>query len=85
MAPSSGIADEQIAQLPFSKRDLQIMQLLFQEKCNKEIAVYLGMICLAVEGARQLIQEKIVARNKVGIALCAIRKGIFTIDQIQMS
>lgn len=63
-----------------SGRDLHVIKLMCEEKCSKEIAATLKTTCRAVEGVRQRIQEKVGARNMIGIVLYAIRHGIFHVE-----
>lgn len=64
----------------FTEREIQIMGLICRELCSKEIAGKLGINFRSVESARERIQEKIGARNMIGIAVYAIRHGIFSVD-----
>lgn len=64
----------------FTDRELEIIRLLCQELCSKEIAEQLNMNSRSVETARERIQEKIGARNMIGIAVYAIRNGIYCLD-----
>lgn len=67
------------AEPKFSERDIKIIRLLCREQSSKEIAAVLNLNCRAVEGARERIQEKMSARNMVGIVVYAIRHGIFSV------
>ena len=71
---------EQNESFSLSDRDRDIIRLLCQEQGSKEIAATLNISCRAVEGARQRIQEKIGARDMIGIVVYAIKHNIFNID-----
>ena len=64
----------------FTDRELEIIRLMCQEMCSKEIAKELNLNSRSVESARERIQEKIGAKNMIGIAVYAIRNGIYCID-----
>lgn len=64
----------------FTDRELEIIRLLCQELCSKEIALHLGLNPRSVESARERIQEKIGAKNMIGIAVYAIRNNIYCLD-----
>jgi len=62
-----------------SEREIQVMQLICQQLSNKEIASKLKMSIRTVEHCRERIQEKIGARNMVGIVTYAIKSGVYDI------
>ncbi len=64
----------------FSEKEIDVIKLICQEYSSKEIASKLHMNARAIESAREKIQEKIGARNMIGIAVYAIRNGIYCID-----
>lgn len=64
----------------FSDKEIQIMQLICQQYASKEIASLLNMSVRTVEHHRENLQEKTGARNMVGIAMYAIKNGIFHLD-----
>jgi DNA-binding NarL/FixJ family response regulator len=64
----------------FNDKELKIIQGTCQQLSNKEIARELNMDTRCVERTKERIQKKTGARNMVGIALFAIKNGIFRID-----
>ncbi len=63
----------------FSKREIDIIKLICQEAPNKEISAKLCLSIRTIEGYREKIQEKTRAKNGVGIAIYAIKTGIYKI------
>jgi DNA-binding NarL/FixJ family response regulator len=61
----------------FSEKEISIIRLICQEYSNKEIADYLGLSKRTVEWHRDIISEKIHAKNTAGIVVYAIRHKIF--------
>jgi DNA-binding CsgD family transcriptional regulator len=59
------------------------MRLICQQHTNKEIADQLHISPRTVESCREKIQEKAGAKNSVGIALYAIKKEIFKLEDIR--
>jgi DNA-binding NarL/FixJ family response regulator len=64
----------------FSKMELQVMQLICKQQSSKEIAHQLRISQRTVEGTRERLQKKTGSQNMIGIALYAIKNGIFTLD-----
>ena len=64
----------------FTKRELQIIQLICQQYSSKEIATAIGLSKRSVDSQRERIQKKIGAKNLAGIVLYAIQHGIYVID-----
>jgi DNA-binding NarL/FixJ family response regulator len=79
LLPSSKISSRTISNHELSEREIQVMQLICQELSNKEIASKLKMSVRTVEHCRERIQEKIGAKNMVGIVTYAIKSGIYDI------
>lgn len=61
----------------FSDRELDIIRLVCKEKTSKEIAETLFMSSRTVEGFRAKIMEKMHVRTAAGIAIYAIKYGIY--------
>ena len=61
---------------PISERDRKILQLIWQEKSNKEIADELFLGIRSVEKIRQDLKEKIGAKSTIGLLKYAIKKRI---------
>lgn len=63
-----------------SKKEISIIQLICQEYSTKQIAPEVHLTKRTVDSYREKIQEKIGAKNVVGIALYAIKNGLFALD-----
>lgn len=74
---SSKIWQEREAEL--SPREIEIIKLICQQFTTKEIATKLMISHRTVDSHRNIIQQKIDAKNMVGIVLYAIRNGLFSI------
>jgi len=61
---------------PLSGREREILQLLAENKTNKEIAVRLGISVRTVETHRRSIMQKLNANSIVELVHYAIRNGI---------
>lgn len=64
----------------FTDRETEVIKLLCHEYCNKEIASKLATTTKSIERTRERIQEKIGARNVVGVVVYAIRNRFFLLD-----
>lgn len=64
----------------FSARETEIIKLICDQLTNKEIAAKLELSIRTVESHREHIQEKASARNAIGVAIYAIRHGLYSID-----
>jgi DNA-binding NarL/FixJ family response regulator len=62
-----------------NEREKKILQLLWEEKSNKEIADELFLGVRSVEKIRQDIKEKIGAKSTVGLLKYAIEKKIIAV------
>ena len=62
--------------LPVSEREKKMLQLIWEEKSNKEIAETLYLGVRSIEKIRQDLKEKIGAKSTVGLIKYAIKKGI---------
>lgn len=63
----------------FTNRELQIIALLCKEYTNKEIAAELGLCNRTVEDYKMRIQNKIGAKNMVGIAVYALKNHLIAV------
>lgn len=61
-----------------TKRELQVIKLICRQLSNKEIADKLGLKERTIEDYRAQVMTKVKARNAVGIALYAVKNGLFT-------
>lgn len=60
-------------------REIEIVKLICQQCTNKEIADKLNLSARTVESHREKIQEKISARNSIGVVIYAIRHKLFKV------
>jgi len=60
----------------FTETEIEIIKLICKQLTAKEIAEKLDLSYRTIEDYRLKIQKKVRAKNIVGIALYAIRKGI---------
>lgn len=64
----------------FSKKDIEIIRLICEEKSSKQIGEELFMSTRTVEGIRAKILEKMNVKTSAGIAIYAIKHAIYPID-----
>lgn len=64
----------------FTPREIDVIRLICQEYTNKEIAAALGLSTRTVEGYRETIQDKMEVKNSVGIAIYAIKTGLYQLE-----
>jgi DNA-binding NarL/FixJ family response regulator len=60
----------------FTPRELDVIRLVCQEYTNKEIAALLGLSARTVESYKENIQEKMGAKNSIGIAMYAVKNKL---------
>jgi len=60
----------------FTERELQVLQLICEEKTNTEIGKAIFLSPRSVEGIRQRLIEKTGVRNTAGLVIFAVRNGI---------
>lgn len=63
------------SRISFDERESKILQLLWEEKTNKEIA---GQICLgvrSVEKIRQDMKDKVGVKSTIGLLKLALKLG----------
>lgn len=68
--------------IDFSLQEKKVMQLICKQQSSKEIAGEMHLAVRTVEDYRHHIQEKIGARNVVGIALFAVMNGIVQFSEL---
>lgn len=61
----------------FSKNEIEIIKLMCQEYTSKQIGALLGYTTRTVENYREKIQEKIGAKNAIGVVIYAIKHQIY--------
>ncbi|HSE56867.1 MAG TPA: LuxR C-terminal-related transcriptional regulator [Candidatus Paceibacterota bacterium] len=62
---------------PLTERDKKIMNLICHEKTVREIGEMVNLSPRTVEGEIPKIAEKIGVQGKVGIAVYAVKNGIY--------
>jgi DNA-binding NarL/FixJ family response regulator len=67
----------------FTEKELEIMRAICHQLTTKEIATDLALNRRTVEDYSHSIKEKTGTRNIVGIALYAVKKGIYDIQDFQ--
>ena len=80
-SPNSASATAINSESQLSEREMEIMRLICQQFSSKEIANKLNIPLRTVENCRERIQEKVGAKNMVGIATYAIKNRIYTFDE----
>ena len=75
----SSISDSRQAykEADLTKRELEVLELIFKEKTNKEIADELFISLRTVETHKHHIMEKTGAKNMAGLVKFAIREKLF--------
>jgi len=63
----------------FNEKETEIIRLICGEFTNKEISDQLHLSVRTIEGYRERIQEKMKVKNAAGIAVYAIKNGIYKI------
>ena len=69
-------------QIEFSAQEKKVMRLICRQLSSKEIAASMNLAVRTVENYRHHIQEKIGARNVVGIALFAVVNEIVKFSEL---
>jgi DNA-binding NarL/FixJ family response regulator len=72
------------SEVELNDREIKILQLLWEEKSNKEIAVELFLGVRSVEKMRQDMKEKLGIKSTVGLIKYAINKKIIAIGPSQL-
>ncbi|MEJ7913001.1 MAG: response regulator transcription factor [Chitinophagaceae bacterium] len=62
--------------ITFTRKELEIIELICKESSNKEIAEHINLTIRTVEKYRERIHEKTGAKNVVGVVVYAIKNGI---------
>lgn len=65
-----------MATIIFNATELKVIKLICKQLTAKEIAGKMGLGYRTIESYRSVIQKRIKAKNSIGIALWAVRKGI---------
>jgi len=75
-SPSAGRQIPKAGTDPLTSREREILQLLAENRSNKEIAAKLGISVRTVETHRRSIMQKLSANSIVELVHYAIRNGI---------
>ena len=78
---NSQVSTKKLLQGDFSDIEIELIKLICTQLTNKEIAHSLGFSKRTVEEYRRKIQEKIQAKNAVGIVLFAIANAIVVVNK----
>lgn len=78
----SKLSGRRMKEISFSTQEKKIMTLICRQRTTKEIAVDLKIATRTVDDYRHNIQEKIGARNVVGIALYALIHEIVALKDV---
>jgi DNA-binding NarL/FixJ family response regulator len=68
----------------FSDREMEIIKLICQQKTAKEIGQILFVSEKTVDFHRQKIIEKMNVKNIIGLVVFAIKKGLVSIDELDI-
>lgn len=79
LAKSNHNKQKKEVKINFTDKEIEIIKMICGEKSTKEIAQQLFLSVRTVEKYRERIQEKIDAKNMVGVVLYAVRNGIYSI------
>lgn len=79
-APPSFCKNEQPAML-LTERELKVLQLLWEEKSNKEIAELLFLSIKSIEKIRQDMKGKLSARSITGLLKYGVKKNFIKVTQ----
>jgi DNA-binding NarL/FixJ family response regulator len=69
------------AKIEFTHRELDIIQLSSKEFTNKEIASILKLSVRTIEFHKVRMQERVEAKNMVGVIMYAIKHNLITLDE----
>jgi len=81
MAKSRYTPNKTIEITTFTDREQAVIKLICEEYTNKEISDQLHLSVRTIEGYRERIQEKMKVRNAAGIAVYAIKHGLYKIQR----
>ena len=75
----SPLYDNEDPSLRLTKREIEVLKLICQERTNQEIAEALFVSVKTIEGHRDRIRHKTKTKNVAGMVLFAIKNGIFEV------
>lgn len=83
VAKKTNVAFDILKPSVFSKREIQIMELICNQYTNKEISGKLFLSIRTVDGHRNKLLQKANVRNTVGLVLYAIRNNLIKDEKIE--
>jgi DNA-binding CsgD family transcriptional regulator len=75
----SPLNDNDDPSIRLSKREIEVLRLICQERTNQEMAAALFVSVKTIEGHRERIRHKTNTKNIAGMVLYAIKHGIFEV------
>jgi DNA-binding CsgD family transcriptional regulator len=75
----SPLNDNEDPSLRLTKREIEVLRLICQERTNQEMADALFVSVKTIEGHRDRIRYKTNTKNVAGMVLFAIKNGIFEV------
>jgi DNA-binding NarL/FixJ family response regulator len=73
----------ELSKVYLNEREKEVLQLLWEEKSNKEIASHLFLSVRSVEKIRQDLKEKLSIKSTIGLLKYAIREKIIQVNNIE--
>lgn len=70
---------------PLTKRELQVLKLILQNKSVKEIAIDLSLSKKTVGAFRSRINYKLECNGVLALLRVALRRGLFTVQEFMSS
>lgn len=65
-----------------SQKEISVLYLIAQDKCNKEIASELYLSPRTIEGIRSNLLHKLGAKTAIGLVVYALKNKLFDIDDL---
>ncbi|MEY3592881.1 MAG: hypothetical protein RLZZ38_1875 [Bacteroidota bacterium] len=73
----SPLYDNEDPSMRLSKREIEVLRLICQERTTQEMADALFVSVKTIEGHRERIRLKTQTKNVAGMVLFAVKNGIF--------
>jgi DNA-binding NarL/FixJ family response regulator len=73
----------ELSKVYLNEREKEVLQLLWEEKSNKEIASHLFLSVRSVEKIRQDLKEKLSIKSTIGLLKYAIREKIIQVNNME--
>jgi DNA-binding NarL/FixJ family response regulator len=68
--------------IKFTKREVQILELLRQNKSNVEVSAFLGIRMRTVEGHRRNLMKKTASKNLAALITRALQKNLIPVNPV---